>query len=324
MNRRDFLRTPLLGATLAACLAMAAPPSHAQTPAWPSQMVRIVVPFSAGSMTDVLARSISEKLPAKWGQQVIVENRPGVPGTAHVASVPGDGLTLMLTSNGHTVLGAINKDLPFDTVKNFTAVTQVALMPAILVVPPDSPAKTLKDLLDAAKAKPGEMNYGSAGVGSATNIGFELLMQAAGIRMNHVPYKGMPESQNSVMRGDSAAVFTFFSTGGELIKAGKMRAIAVTGKSRLAQLPDVPTFAEAGLPSMDYDPWFGILVPATTPKPIVDKVAQDIAEALTAPDLTARFAAQGVNLQSSSPDAFGAQLRSDTERFGKLYPKTGG
>jgi tripartite-type tricarboxylate transporter receptor subunit TctC len=324
MNRRIFLRTALLSAMLASGITIAAAPSRAQDAAYPSQMVRIVVPFSAGSMTDVLARSISEKLSPKWGQQVIVENRPGVPGTAHVATVPADGLTLMLTSNGHTVLAAINKDLPFDPLKNFTAVTQVASMPAILIVPPESPVKNLKDLIDAAKAKPGELNYGSAGVGSATNIAFEVLMQAAGIKMNHVPYKGMPESQSSVMRGDSVAGFTFFSTGGELIKAGKMRAIAITGGNRMSQLPDVPTFAEAGLTGFDYDAWFGILVPAATPKPIIAKVARDVAEALASPDLAARFAAQGVNLVPSAPERFDALLRSDTERFGKLYAKTGG
>ena len=324
MNRRHYWRTAFLTAILSAALTTGATSPRAQDAPYPSQMVRIVVPFSAGSMTDVLARSISEKLPAKWGQQVIVENRPGVPGTAHVATVPADGLTLMLTSNGHTVLAAINKDLPFDPLKNFTAVTQVASMPAILVVPSESPVKSLKDLIEAAKAKPGELNYGSAGVGSATNIGFEVLMQTAGIKMNHVPYKGMPESQNSVIRGDSVAGFTFFSTGGELIKAGKMRAIAVTGKSRMSQLPDVPTFAEAGLTGFDYDAWFGILVPAATPKPVVAKIAQDVAEALASPDLAARFSTQGVNLVSSPPDRFDAILRSDTERFGKLYAKTGG
>jgi tripartite-type tricarboxylate transporter receptor subunit TctC len=324
MNRRHFLQVTCLAAACTAPLAMGSFEVRAQDAAYPSQMVRIVVPFSAGSMTDVLARSISEKLGPKWGQQVIVENRPGIPGTSSVATGPADGLTLMLTSNGHTVLGAINKGLGFDPVKNFTAVTQVASMPAILVVPPESPFKSLNDLIEAAKAKPNALNYSSAGVGSATNIAFELLLQTAGIQLTHVPYKGMPESQSSIMRGDSAAGFTFFSTGGELIKAGKMRAIAVTGKQRIAQLPDVPTFVEAGLAGFDYDAWFGILVPSGAPKTVAAKVAKDVAEVLAAPDLAARFAAQGVNVVSSTPETFDALVRTDTERFGKLYTKTGG
>jgi tripartite-type tricarboxylate transporter receptor subunit TctC len=326
MHRRNLLQRPCLAAACAAALLAGLPSARAQdaAAAYPNQMVRMVVPFSAGSMTDVLARSISEKLGPKWGQQVIVENRPGIPGTASVANGPADGLTLMLTSNGHTVLGAINKNLTFDPVKNFTAVTQVASMPAILVVPADSAVKSLADLIEAAKAKPGGLNYSSAGIGSATNIAFEVLLQTAGIQMTHVPYKGMPESQSSVIRGDAAAGFTFFSVGGELIKAGKMRAVAVTGKTRLQQLPDVPTFAEAGLTGFDYDAWFGIMVPAATPKPIADKVAKDVAEVLASPDLSARFAAQGVNVVSSTPETFGSLVRTDTERFGKLYTKTGG
>jgi tripartite-type tricarboxylate transporter receptor subunit TctC len=209
-------------------------------------------------------------------------------------------------------------------VQSCTPVTQGATIPAILLVPPASPVKSLKDLIEAAKAKPNGLNYGSAGVGSATNIAFEVLLQSAGVQMTHVPYKGMPEAQSSVIRGDSSAGFTFFSVGGELIKAGTLRAIAVTGKSRLAQLPDVSTMPEAGQASFDYDAWFGILAPAATPKPIVDKVAKDIAQVLAAPDLIARFAAQGVNLVSSTPEHFDALLRSDTERFGKLYTKTNG
>jgi tripartite-type tricarboxylate transporter receptor subunit TctC len=317
MNRRRFVATALvLTAT-----AIASDPSRAQDTSYPTQMVRIIVPFSAGSMTDILARSIAEKLADKWKQQVIVENRPGIAGTASVAKGPADGTQLMLTSNGHTVISAMNRTLTFDPLNDFAAVTQVASMPSILVTPPDAPYKTLKDLTEAAKAKPGALNYSSAGLGSATNIGAELLKQTVQIDLVHVPYKGLPESQTAIIRGDSAVAFTFFNVGGDLVQAGKMKALAVTGTKRMAQLPDVPTFAEAGLPSFTYDAWFGILVPAATPEAIVNKVSQDVAEALRAPDMKARFDPQGVELVSSTSAKFEEVVRTDTERYGKLYPK---
>jgi tripartite-type tricarboxylate transporter receptor subunit TctC len=324
MNRRRLLKAALLTTTLSAAFtAGTAPGSWAQAP-YPKEMVRIVVPFSAGSMTDILARALAEKLSTKWNQQVIVENRPGIAGTASVAKGPADGHTLMLTSNGHSVIGAMNRTVNFDPVGDFAGVTQVASMPSILTVPPEAPTRSLKELIEAAKAKPGSLNYSSAGLGSATNIAAEALRQAAGLEMVHVPYKGMPEAQTSVIRGDTAMGFTFFNVGGDLIQSGKMRAVAVTGTKRMPQLPDVPTFAEAGLPEFAYDAWFGIFAPAATPKPIVAKVSADVAEALAQPDMKARFAPQGVELVSTPPERFDAVLRSDTERFGKLYAKTGG
>jgi tripartite-type tricarboxylate transporter receptor subunit TctC len=324
MNRRRLLKAALLTSALSiAFTAGTAPGSWAQAP-YPNEMVRIVVPFSAGSMTDILARALAEKLSTKWNQQVIVENRPGIAGTASVAKGPADGHTLMLTSNGHSVIGAMNRTVNFDPVGDFAGVTQVASMPSILTVPPEAPTRSLKELIEAAKAKPGSLNYSSAGLGSATNIAAEALRQAAGLEMVHVPYKGMPEAQTSVIRGDTAMGFTFFNVGGDLIQSGKMRAVAVTGTKRMPQLPDVPTFAEAGLPEFAYDAWFGIFAPAATPKPIVAKVSADVAEALAQPDMKARFAPQGVELVSSPPERFDAVLRSDTDRFGKLYAKTGG
>jgi len=272
-------------------------------------------------MTDILARAIAEKLSGRWKQQVIVENRPGIAGTASVAKAPPDGTTIMLTSNGHTVIGAMNRTLTFDPLNDFAGVTQVASMPSILVAPPDGPAKSLKDLIEAARAKPGALNYSSAGLGSATNIAAEVFRQATKTEMVHVPYKGMPESQTAIIRGDSAMGFTFFNVGGDLIQGGKMRALAVTGSQRMPQLPEVPTFAEAGLPDYSYDAWFGVLMPAATPKSIIATVSTAITDAVKAPDMAARFEVQGVYLTSSSPQEFDRVLRSDADRFGKLYQK---
>jgi tripartite-type tricarboxylate transporter receptor subunit TctC len=285
---------------------------------YPEQMVRLVVPFSAGSMTDLLARTVAEKLSERWKQQVIVENRPGLAGTSSVAKAAPDGYTLMLTSNGHTVIGSLNKNLSFDPIKDFVGVSQVATTPVILVAPPESATNSVKDLIDAAKAKPGALNYGSAGLGSTTGIAAELLKQTTGTDIVHVPFRGLPESQTAVIRGDVAIAFTFFNVGGDLVQSGKMRGLAVTGAKRLAGLPNVPTFKEAGVPEFQYDAWFGILAPAGTPKAIVDKASQDIAQVLAAPDVKTRFEPQGVELVSSAPDKFDAVIKSDAERFGKL------
>ena len=220
---------------------------------YPEQAVRIIVPFSAGSMTDLLARVIADKLQQRWSREVVVENRPGLGGTASVAKATADGYTLVLTSNGHTVIGHLNKNLSFDPMKDFVAVTQVAITPLILVVPPDSPAKSVKDLIEMARAKPGALNYSSAGLGSTTGIAGALFRQATNTDIVHVPFKGLPETHTAIIRGDVAMGFSFFAAAGDLILSGKVRALAVTGPTRLAVLPDVPTFKEAGVPEFDYD-----------------------------------------------------------------------
>jgi tripartite-type tricarboxylate transporter receptor subunit TctC len=307
-----------LGALAAACSGAWAQAPSGDAAKYPEQMVRLVVPFSAGSMTDLLARVVVEKLSERWKQQVIVENRPGLAGTSSVAKATPDGYTLMLTSNGHTVIGNLNKNLAFDPQKDFVGVSQVATTPLILAAPPESTTKTVKELIDAAKAKPGALNYSSAGLGSTTGIAGELFKQTTQTDIVHLPFRGLPESQTAVIRGDVAMAFTFFNVGGDLIQGGKMRGLAVTGAKRLAGLPDVPTFKEAGLPEFEYDAWFGILAPAATPKPIVAKVSEAVAAVLQMPDVKARFEPQGVELKSSPPDTFDAVIRNDTERYGKI------
>ena len=295
----------------------------AQDPAkYPEQSVRIVVPFSAGSMTDLLARVVGDKLQQRWNRDVVIENRPGLAGTSSVAKGAADGYTLMLTSNGHTVIGHLNKNLAFDPVNDFVAVTQVAITPLIMVVPPDSPAKTVKDLIEMARAKPGALNYSSAGLGSTTGIAGALFKQTTKTDIVHVPFKGLPETHTAIIRGDVAVGFSFFSAAGDLIQSGKVRALAITAPNRLSVLPDVPTFKEAEVPEFEYDSWFGILAPHGVPKAIVTKVSQDVGQVLQLPELRAKFEPQGVVLAATSPEQFDQILRRDAKRYSTLFKVT--
>ena len=297
-------------------------PRSAMAADYPTQAVKIVVPFSAGSMTDLLARVIADKLQARWNKEVIVENRPGLGGTSTTAKAAADGYTLILTSNGHTVIGHLNKNLSFDPMKDFVGVTQVATTPLIMVVPPDSTPKTVKDLIEMARAKPGALNYSSAGLGSTTGIAGALFKQATNTDIVHVPFKGLPETHTAIIRGDVAVGFSFFAAAGDLIQSGKVRALAVTGPRRLDVLPDVPTFKEAGVPEFEYDSWFGILALAGTPKEIVAKVSQDVAQVLQMPEVKSRFEPQGAFLVSTPPDQFDQIIKNDAQRYAGLFKES--
>jgi tripartite-type tricarboxylate transporter receptor subunit TctC len=309
LNRRTFIA--------AAAAAGLARPAMAQG-AWPNQPVKLAVPFSAGSTTDILARAIAQRLAAKWPQPVVVENRPGIAGAQSVAKGAADGHTLMLTSNGHVAINAVNRNAAFDAVKDFAPIAKVASAPSILIVPANSPAKTLADLIAMARANATGLQYASAGVASSTGIAAELFRSLTGGTLQMIPHRGLPEANTSVLRGDVQLGFTFFAVGGDLVRAGQLRALAVTGTQRLAALPDVPTFAEAGMPDFDYDAWFGILAPTGTPKAILDKASADILEIVRLPDLAAQFAPQGVVIAAQGPAEFGASMTRDAERFGKL------
>jgi tripartite-type tricarboxylate transporter receptor subunit TctC len=254
---------------------------------------------------------------------VIVENRAGLPGTTGVAKSPPDGYTLMLTSNGHTIAGVINKNLQFDPVKDFAGVSQVAAVPMVMIVPPDFPAKSLKEFLQLAKDKPGTLNFSSAGVASTSFLSAEILRQNAGVKMVHVPYKGAPEAVTAVVRGDAQMYFAPIPAAQELGATGKVRVLAINSAKRVPQLPDTPTVAESGLPDYKYDSWFGVMAPAGTPKPILDKVAQDIALVLAMPDVKEKLDVQGSIPAPNTPEQFDAIIKSDTERYGKIMRDAG-
>ncbi|WP_084245009.1 Bug family tripartite tricarboxylate transporter substrate binding protein [Rhodoplanes sp. Z2-YC6860] len=311
------------GLVLAAALAAAAGNADAQPASYPTQMVRIVVPFSAGSITDGLARVLADKLAERWQQQVIVENRPGIAGTAYVAKAAPDGHTLMLTSNGHTIGAVVNKNLPYDPAKDFAGVTEVAEVPQALIVPPDLPAKNVTEFIALARKSPGKMNFSSAGLASTSYLGAELFKQTAKIDIVHIPNKGAPEAVTSVMRNDSQLFYLGVNLAVELNQSGKVRAIAVSTAKRSPALPDVPTVAESGLPDYKYEAWFAVMAPAGTPKPILNKVSEDIVGILRNPDVAEKLTRQGVEIVYSTPDKFDAVLKADVERNSAILRAAG-
>jgi tripartite-type tricarboxylate transporter receptor subunit TctC len=306
-----------------ALVALVAAAADASAQTYPSQVVRIVVPFSAGSITDGLARILAEKLADAWKQQVIVENRPGLPGTTAVAKSSPDGHTLMLTSNGHTIAGVINKSLQFDPVKDFAGVSQVANVPMVMIVPPNLPAKSLKEFIEMVREKPGQINFSSAGVASTSFLSAEIMRQDANLKMVHVPYKGSPEAVMAVIRGEAQMYFAPIPTAQELGKAGQVRVMAINSNMRMPQLPDTPTVAEAGVPNFRYETWFGMMAPAGTPKPILDKVSKDIASVLAMPDVKEKLEVQGSFPAPTTPGEFDKIIKDDTERYGKILRDAG-
>lgn len=317
------LRSLCLGAAALAA-ALAAAPAAGLAQGYPNQVVRIVVPFSPGSATDTLARSLAEKLSDTWKQQVVVENRPGLAGTTTAAKSAPDGYTIMLTSNGHTVAGAVNKSLQFDPVKDFAGITQVATVPLVLIINPDVPAKNLQEFLAHARAKPGQLNFASPGLGSSTFIAAALFKDATKLDIVHVPYKGAPESVTSVIRGDSHMYFNPANVSMELMESGKVRAIAVATEKRVPTMPNIPTMDESGLKGFSYDSWFGLMAPAGTPKEIIDKINKDTIAALQDKALQERLAKQGgVTIITNTPAEFDAIIKRDTARYTKIFEALG-
>ena len=305
-----------------ACAGVLAPvPAAAQ--GYPSRTVSIVVPFSAGSITDGLARVLADKLNPIWKQAVIVENKPGLPGTASVAKSAPDGYTLMVTSNGHTIAAVINKDISFDPVKDFAGVTVIASVPLVAIVPADSPAKTLREFVALAQAQPGKLNFSSAGIASTSFLSAEIFRQQAGINMVHVPYKGVPDAMTAVIRGDVQMYFAPIPNARELSVAGKVRSLAINSDKRVPQLPDVPTIAEAAVPGYKYDSWFGLLAPAGTPKDILAKISRDVASVLEMADARDKLTSYGSIPAPTTPEQFDAIIKGDTERYGKVLRDAG-
>jgi tripartite-type tricarboxylate transporter receptor subunit TctC len=258
-----------------------------------------------------------------WKQQVIVENRPGIAGTASVAKSTSDGYTLMLTSSGHPVANVISPSAPFDPVKDFAGITQVSTISASFVVPPDLPANNLKEFISLAQGSAGKLNFASAGTASTSYLAGEIFKQVAKVSLVHVPYKGTPEAMTSIMRNDSQLYFASPTFSPDLVTTKKIKVLAVSGEKRVPRFPDVPTAKESGLPDYVYDSWFGVMAPAGTPAAILNKVSADIASVLRLPDVANAIDNQGLVVVTQSPAEFDRLIASEAQRFGKILRDAG-
>lgn len=288
---------------------------------YPNKPVKIIVPFTAGSATDILGRTLAQKLTEAWGQPVVVENRPGAGGTIGagvVAHSPPDGYTLLVHSAAQAVNPAIYPTLPYDTVKDFVEVATIGGQPNVLVVAPASGYKSVADLIADAKKRPGALNFGSAGTGSGTHINGEKFKLAAGIDVVHIPYKGTPEAITDTMTGRVTYFFSPISSALPNIREGKLVALGVSTAKRSSALPNVPTIAESGLPGFDYNLWIGLYAPAGTPQEIVDRINADVAKMLATPDVKERLAALGAEPLVMTPAEFRKFMRDEMEDAAKV------
>jgi tripartite-type tricarboxylate transporter receptor subunit TctC len=284
------------------------------------------VPFTPGSAADLLARMIAPKLTESWGQQVVVDNRPSAGGTVAggiVAGASPDGHTLMLTSSAFAGSAALYDKLPYDSIKDFRGVSLVTLTALALVVSPTLGAKSVKDLIAIARQKPGQLNFGSSGIGIGTHYGGELFNSVAGIKAVHVPYKGSPEAITDTMSGRLHYAMSPLLTAVPQVRSGRLLAVGVTSPQRLPILPDVPTIAEAGLPGFDYQGWFGVLVPARTPQPLIDKLSAEIGRIVSLPELQERIARDGSTAKSSTPEEFDKLIRDEIVTRRKVFRAAG-
>ena len=300
--------------------------SVAHADAYPARTIRLVVPFPPGGFNDQLGRILAQKLHESWGQSVVVENRPGGGsqlGTQAVAKAPPDGYTLLVASFAFAVNPALYAKLPYDTARDFVPVILCAATPNLLVVGNDVAAKSVKDLVALAKAKPGELVYGSAGIGSSNHLSMELLKARAGIDLVHVPYKGSAPAVLDLVGGRVQAMFDNTPNVLPQVKAGKVRALAVTSPRRFALLPELPTVAEAGLKDFEVSVWFGVVAPARTPPAVVDRINAEVNRILLLPDVQSIFRLQGVETIGGSPQQFGLHLQSQMTKWGALVRDAG-
>ena len=282
---------------------------------WPSKPVRLIVPFSAGGSTDVVGRMIGQKLAVLWGQPVLIENRGGAGGNLGadvVAKSSPDGYTLLLASGSITINPHIYKRMAFDTQKDLMPITNVASSPMLLVVPDRSPIKSMKELIAQAKATPGVVNFGSAGVGSQVHLAAENFADAARIDINHVPYRGESVAYTDLVAGQIQMMVGNFAAASSLLGHDRLRALAVTGKERSQQLPDVPTVAESGLPGFENTGWFGLFAAAGTPKAIIEKIQLDTAKVLAESDTKARLYVQGMTPVGNTPAEFSKAMDAES------------
>jgi tripartite-type tricarboxylate transporter receptor subunit TctC len=312
-------KTLLAVASLAFALAAQAQP-------FPNRPIKIIVPFGPGGFTDVAARILQKELAPAIGQAIIIENKPGAGstiGTDAVAKAAPDGYTLVMISTAHVISPHLYKQMPYDPLRDFTPVMKLAEGPYVLVVHPSLPAKSVGELIALAKAQPGSIDYASSGNGSAQHLVGALFTTMAGVKLNHVPYKGSNQAMNDVIGGQVKVSFVGVPNALPNLNSGKLKALGVSTGKRYAELPDVPTIAEAGVPGYDATIWLGLLAPPGTPREIVARINADITRILATPEARKLMASAGVDVATSTPEDFGRLMAAEMERWGKVVRETG-
>ena len=318
------MKYPTRAGALFASVAMLLSPwtAHAQDDGYPNRTVRIVVPFAPGGSTDVVARILADKLGAEFKQTFVVDNRAGAGGNIGadaVAKAPADGYTLLMATTGVLAINHhLYKSMPFDAARDFTPVSYTSLITNILVVPANFPARSVPELIAAAKARPGALSFASSGAGSSTHLSGELFKAMAGVDILHVPYRGSPQAITDVMAGQVTMLFDNAPSSMPCVQDGKLRALAVTSKKRLPNLPDVPTLDEAGVKGYESLSWSGIVAPAATPRAVILKLNAAIDRILKTDDVKAKFAALGVEPVGGPPEAFANHVRIENDKWGKV------
>jgi tripartite-type tricarboxylate transporter receptor subunit TctC len=306
---------------LAGFVAGVAAPGLVAAQAYPAKSIRWVIPYPTGGTSDFLARLIGQKLTEAWGQAVVIDNRTGANGnigTEVAAKAAPDGYTMLLVASTFTMNPAVYPKLPFDSEKDFAAVTTLLWQPYLLAVHPSLPATSVKQLIELARAKPGEINYGSGGSGNATHIAAELFATMAKVKLTHVPYRGVGPAILAVLAGEVKLMWASSVPMQPHLKSGRIRVLGVTGRERIASMPDVPTVAEAGVPGYVEGNWQMVLVPAGTPRPVIAKMSQEIVRILKTPDVTAQILLTGSDLIASTPAESTAMMRADLKKYGDL------
>jgi tripartite-type tricarboxylate transporter receptor subunit TctC len=310
--------------TLLLCAAVLCPALHAQS--YPAKPVRFVVPFVPGGPTDIQGRMLGEKLAQRLGQQVIIDNRGGAGGNIGMditAKSPPDGYTIVIATVGTWAVNPYLYKLPFDPVKDFAPITQVSTSPGVLVVHPSTPVKNVKELIALAKKHPGQLNYGSSGVGGFGHICGELFDLMTGTKMTHIPYKSSAPSLTDLVAGNIQVLFNNMISTTPFVKAGRVRALATTGAKRSPALPDLPTLAESGLKGYENSSWSAVAAPAGTPQPIIGRLHKEFVEILRMPDIRKRHDEVGAEIIASTPEQYHAYLKSELVKFEKLVKAAG-
>jgi tripartite-type tricarboxylate transporter receptor subunit TctC len=316
---------PVRAIVCAACTALASAAALAQT--FPTKPVRWVIPFPPGGGTDTISRALAQKLSEAWGQQVIADNRPGSGGTiglAIAAKLPADGYNLVLGQLANVAIApALYPKLQYDPIKDFTPISLALTSPLILVVHPSVPAKNVKELIALARAKPDSITFGSPGNGTTGHLATEIIRSEGKVRMVHIPYKGAVPAFTGLLGGEIAVYMSSIQPAIPMLKAGRVRALGVTSAKRIPSLPDVPAIAESGLPGYEVTNWYGVMAPVGVPKDVLAKVHTDVVRSLKQPDVRQRFEGEGGDPTPTTPEQFGAFIKTEVAKWGKAVKESG-